>query len=323
MSTGGARRGRPREPRRPRPLTSLFAAALALGLTAAVTACSTGQETPRIVVTTNILGDVVRNVVGESADVTVLMKPNADPHSFGISAKEAGQMESADLIVSNGLGLEEGLNANLDNARSEGVEVLEVGEHIDPLDYRSGESSGQADPHFWTDPERMLTAVDAIEDTLAEQVGSDVAAAVADSADTYRDQLKDLDAEIADIAEAIPADRRKLVTNHHVFGYFAERFDFEVIGAVLPSGTTLASPSAADLEELARTVEEAGVPTIFADSSQPQKLAEALSGEVDTEVEVVPLYSESLTEADGGAATYIDMQKANAEAIAAGLAPED
>ncbi|MCS4593142.1 metal ABC transporter substrate-binding protein [Brevibacterium sediminis] len=323
MSTKGARPGVPREPRRPRPFTSLFAAALALGLTAAVTACSTGQETPRIVVTTNILGDVVRNVVGESADVTVLMKPNADPHSFGISAKEAGQMESADLIVSNGLGLEEGLNANLDNARSEGVEVLEVGEHIDPLDYRSGESSDQADPHFWTDPERMLTAVDAIEDTLAEQVESEVVDAVAASADTYRDQLKDLDAEIADIAEAIPADRRKLVTNHHVFGYFAERFDFEVIGAVLPSGTTLASPSAADLEELARTVEEAGVPTIFADSSQPQKLAEALSGEVDAEVEVVPLYSESLTEADGGAATYIDMQKANAEAIAAGLAPED
>lgn len=110
------------------------------------------------------------------------------------------------------------------------------------------------------------------------------------------------------------------MTNHHVFGYFAQRFDFEVIGAVLPSGTTLASPSAADLEELARTVEDAGVPTIFADSSQPQKLAEALSEEVDLDVEVTPLFSESLTEADGEAGTYIDMQRTNAKAIADGLA---
>lgn len=299
----------------------LIAAVLSLGTAAAVTACSPGEETARIVVTTNILGDVVRNVVAESAEVTVLMKPNADPHSFGISAQEAGAMESADLIVANGLGLEEGLRANLDNARSEGVAVLEVGEHIEPLEYAGGESSGQADPHFWTDPARMITAVDVIEDTLADQVETGVAEVVAGSAETYRDRLEDLDSEIADIAEAIPSEKRKLVTNHHVFGYFAERFDFEVIGAVLPSGTTLASPSAADLEELARTVEEAGVPTIFADSSQPQKLAEALSGEVDTEVEVVPLFSESLTEAEGDAATYIDMQKSNAEAIAAGLNP--
>lgn len=306
---------------RPRRSACLMSAVLALGTVATATACTPGEETAHIVVTTNILGDVVRNVVGESAEVTVLMKPNADPHSFGISAQEAGAMETADLIVANGLGLEEGLSANLDNARSQGVSVLEVGEHIDPLEYAGGESSGRADPHFWTDPARMITAVDVIEDALADEVETEVAEAVAGSAETYRDRLEDLDSEIADIAESIPAERRKLVTNHHVFGYFAERFDFEVIGAVLPSGTTLASPSAADLEELARTVEDAGVPTIFADSSQPQKLAEALSGEIDADVEVVPLVSESLTEPEEGAASYIDMQKSNAEAIAAGLAP--
>ncbi|MDN6748012.1 MAG: zinc ABC transporter substrate-binding protein, partial [Brevibacterium sp.] len=86
-------------------------------------------------------------------------------------------------------------------------------------------------------------------------------------------------------------------------------------------GTTLASPSVADLEELARTVEDAGVPTIFADSSQPQKLAQALSQEVDLDVDVRPLFSESLTEADGDAGTYIDMQRTNAQRIAAGLMP--
>lgn len=287
---------------------------------AATSACSLGEDEPSIVVTTNILGDVVENIVGDSAEVTVLMKPNSDPHSFGISAKEAGAMADADLIVANGLGLEEGLSANLENADSEGVRVLSVGERIDPLDYTAGETAGQKDPHFWTDPARMIAALDVISTELGEEVGGDVKQEISASASEYRDQLEDLDAEVERIADSVPGDRRKLVTNHHVFGYFADRFGFDVIGAVLPSGTTLASPSAADLEELAGTIEKAGVPTIFADSSQPQKLAEVLSDEVDVDVEVTPLFSESLTEADGEAGTYIDMQRVNAERIAEGLA---
>ena len=299
----------------------LTVATLTLATLGSLTACAGGDDEPTIVVTTNILGDVVDNLVGDHAEVTVLMKPNADPHSFGISAKEAGAMEDADLIIGNGLGLEEGLSANLDNARSEGVPVLEVGEEIEPIDYVSGGSAGTPDPHFWTDPTRMVTAVDAITSALGEEVGEGLAEAIEPSVRAYRERLVDLDSEIEEITEEIPVEGRKLVTNHHVFGYFAKRFDFEVIGAVLPSGTTLASPSAADLEELARTVETAGVPTIFADSSQPQKLAQALSEEVDLEVDVKPLFSESLTEADGEAGTYIDMQRTNAQRIAEGLVP--
>lgn len=305
-------------PSRPRMLRH-SGGALALALLASVTACAGARDEPTIVVTTNILGDVVENLVGDNAEVTVLMKPNADPHSFGISAREAGAMEGADLIIGNGLGLEEGLSTNLDNARSEGVPVLEVGDQIDPIDYASGGSAGAPDPHFWTDPSRMVAAVDAISSTLGAEVGTDLAEAIEPSVRSYRGQLVDLDSEIEATVEEVPAEDRRLVTNHHVFGYFAERFDFEVIGAVLPSGTTLASPSAADLEELARTVEKAGVPTIFADSSQPQKLAQALTEEVDLDVDVRPLYSESLTEADGEAGTYIDMQRTNAQRIAGGL----
>ncbi|MGO3471647.1 MAG: zinc ABC transporter substrate-binding protein AztC [Brevibacterium aurantiacum] len=298
----------------------LAGGAFALALLGSLTACAEGGDEPTVVVTTNILGDVVKNLVGDNAEVTVLMKPNADPHSFGISAQEAGSMEAADLIIGNGLGLEEGLSTNLDNARSEGVRVLEVGDLIEPIDYDSGGSAGAPDPHFWTDPARMVAAIDAISSTLGEEVDDDFAAAIEPSVRSYREKLVGLDSEIEEIAAEIPVGDRKLVTNHHVFGYFAKRFDFEVIGAVLPSGTTLASPSAADLEELARTVEKAGVPTIFADSSQPQKLAQALSEEVDLDVDVRPLYSESLTEADGEAGTYIDMQRTNAQCIAEGLA---
>lgn len=245
----------------------LSAVSLALAVLGSLSACAGVDDEPSIVVTTNILGDVVKNLVGDEAEVTVLMKPNADPHSFGISAKEAGAMEAADLIIGNGLGLEEGLSTNLDNARSEGVRVLEVGEQIEPLDYATGGSAGTPDPHFWTDPVRMVAAVDAITSALGEEAGEGLAEAIEPHARSYRERLVDLDAEIEKIVEGIPEANRSLVTNHHVFGYFAERFDFEVIGAVLPSGTTLASPSAADLEQLARTIEDAGVPTIFADSS--------------------------------------------------------
>jgi zinc/manganese transport system substrate-binding protein len=104
-----------------------------------------------------------------------------------------------------------------------------------------------------------------------------------------------------------------------VFGYLAQRYGFEVVGAVIPGGTTLASPSASDLESLATAVRTAGVPAIFADSSQPDRLARVLADRAGVHVAVVPLYSESLTRDGGGAATYLEMMRANADAIARAL----
>src|SRR5690606_8871380 len=131
------------------------AAALALALGAAASGCAAfGGERSGIVVTTNILGDITRNIVGDEAEVTVLMKPNADPHSFGISAQQAAALEEAELVVYNGLGLEEGVLRNVESAEEAGVPVLAAGEHADPLDYTEGETAGEPDPHFWTDPVR-------------------------------------------------------------------------------------------------------------------------------------------------------------------------
>ncbi|MEC9326066.1 MAG: zinc ABC transporter substrate-binding protein, partial [Actinomycetota bacterium] len=116
-----------------------------------VSACGGGADPGRseIVVTTNILGDVVRHVVGDAAEVRVLMKPNADPHSFGISAQEAAAMNSAGLIVYNGLGLEENVERNVESAAEQGVPTLAVGEDIDPIRYSEGDTAGAPDPHFW------------------------------------------------------------------------------------------------------------------------------------------------------------------------------
>ena len=113
----------------------------------------------------------------------------------------------------------------------------------------------------------------------------------------------------------IPVERRKLVTNHHVLGYLAARYGFTVIGAVVPSGTTLASPSSSDLESLAGAIRDAGVPAIFVDSSHPDRLARVLADEAGVDVDVVALYSESLDEPGTEGATYLDMMRTNTEAI--------
>lgn len=278
------------------------------------------SDRPQIVVTTNILGDVVENLTGDAAEVTILMKPNADPHSFEISAQEAARMDGADLLVMNGLGLEEGLQQHIDRTAAAGVPTVVAGDVIDVLPYSSEDASGADDPHFWTDPARMVDVVDAVEEALAEVDGIDVAQ-VRSNAETYRGELTELDEEMSATFAAIPVERRALVTNHHVFGYLADRFDFRLIGAVIPGGTTLAAPSAADLRDLTDAIDEEGVRTIFAESSQPDRLIQVLAAEADVQVEVIELFTESLTDPGEGADTYLTMMRANTDRIADGLTP--
>ncbi|MBQ1082000.1 zinc ABC transporter substrate-binding protein AztC [Nocardiopsis sp. B62] len=298
-----------------RPIAALAATTLALTLAS----CSSEEEGTGIVVTTNILGDVTARIVGDEAPVTVLMPPDTDPHSFAISAREAATLENADLVVHNGLGLEEGVARNVAAAEEAGVPALEVGAGVDPLPYTSDESEGEPDPHFWTDPARVGLAVDLIAERVIEEVDGVDADTVRANAEAYAAEVDELDAWMGEEFAALPAESRRLVTNHHVFGYLADRYGFEVIGAVIPSGTTLASPSTSDLKDLSDAVAEAGVSAVFADSSQPDRLATVMAEEAGVEIEVIPLHSESLSREGGGAETYLEMMRANTEAITAGL----
>ena len=227
-------------------------------------------------------------------------------------------MREADLLVANGLGLEEGVAAHVDAAREDGVPVVEAGDFVEPVEWTTEDDEG-VDPHFWTDPAQMLAVLDGLEDALREEVdGLDREQLAADAAE-YRAEVAELDTWMAEQFAAVPPDQRDLVTNHHVFGYLAERFGFTVVGAVIPSGTTLASPSASDLDELATAVREAGVRTVFADSSQPDRLVQVLAEQAGVDVAVVPLVTESLTAEGGGAESYLQMMRANTEDIVAGL----
>ena len=285
------------------------------GLLLVAAACGGGDddaaEAPVVVVTTSVLGDVVENLVGDVAEVEVLMPPGADPHEFALSARQAADLREADLVVANGGGFEAGLDDTLDAAEDDGATVVRALDAVDRID---------DDPHFFTDPDRMAVAARAIADALAAEVPALDTAEVRDGADAYVADLDALGVEVEATLAAVPVERRRLVTNHDVFAYFAERYDFTVVGAVIPAVTTQAEPAAGELADLAAVIEAEGVPAIFADTSSPEQLADALAGEAG-DVEVVELYSESLGEPGTDAGTYEGMIRTNASRIAAALAP--
>ena len=301
-----------------RVLRQVAAAVAAAGVLAGLAGCAApGSDRPSVYVTTNILGDVVSEIAGDHLDVVTLMAPGADPHSFELSAQQAAGMRAADLVVANGLGLEEGLAQHVEAAADEGVDVLLAGDHVEVLEYADGAGP---DPHFWTDPAQMLLVVDALTPVLAELAGGG-AADVRAAADAYRTELTALEDEMATSLGAVPAEHRALVTNHHVFGYLARRFDVTLLGAVIPGGTTLAAPSPADLQELVDAIDQAGVRTIFAESSSPDRLVQVLADEADREVDVVELITESLTAPGEPGDTYLDMMRVNTTRISDGLSP--
>ncbi|MEZ5378555.1 MAG: metal ABC transporter substrate-binding protein [Acidimicrobiales bacterium] len=317
-----------------------------LGATALVGACgqtdSSGDgaqtsdaDRPTVVVTTNILGDVVGELVGATAEVVTIMPIGADPHDFQASAQEVNQIQSADVLIVNGADFEETLLDVIESAEADGiptfeaiaaVEKLEFTEqghdedHADEEDHADDEHDHEgADPHFFTDVARMAQAADAIgEFLLANLDGVDTAALQA-NIDAYVTELTALDTEVAAILDAVPSDRRVLITNHEVFGYFAERYGFDVVGAVIPSGSTADGASAQDLAALAEEIEHEGVAAIFADTSSSNELAQTLAAEVGGDVHVVELFSESLGEPGSGGSTYVEMMRTNAERIVEAL----
>lgn len=307
------------------------AGAVVVGLLALVAAgCGSGDAStgasgadgrPTIVATTSILGDVVANVVGDLATVTVLMPPGTDPHDFEPSAQQMAALRTADLIVANGLLLEEGLRGPIDAAEADGVPVLTVAPQVDPLPVRDaaqGDEPGDADPHVWQDPLRMATAADVIAERVAEVTDLD-AAMLRTQAAAYRAQLEALDAELAAAYGAVPAECRTLVTDHDAFGYLAARYGLEIVGTIIPSGAELAESGAAELAALAEVIAAERVPAIFSESTFPSTLADALAREVGDGVALVTLYSDSLGEPGSGADTYVAMLRTNAERITGAL----
>ena len=290
---------------------------LALSLATALLAGACGGRADdtrlRVVATTSILGDVAENIVGTDASVEVLVPLGADPHDYQASAQQVAALQQADLVVANGLSLEEGLSDVLASVASDGANLLEIAPLVDPIPFGDGTTD---DPHVWLDPVRMAAAADLI---AVELSALSPDGAWQDRADPYRADLLALDDEIAAAVAVLPEADRVLVTNHDALEYFAARYGFEVVGTVIPSGTTLAEPSSAELAALVEEIERRAVPAIFAETTEPTTLADAIASEAGQEVTVVELYTGSLGEAGSGADTLIGMLRTNARLIVGAL----
>ena len=297
------------------------------------TACS-GPESvpagPRVVATTSILGDIVVAIAGEGASVEVLVPPGQSEHTFQASPQQVRAIAEADLVVAFGLGLEAGLHDVLE--ASGGDRVLEIGASLDPIpldeDHEAEDGETHApddghghegfDPHVWLDPVRMATAVEVIADALLEISPQDRIDGIRDRAAMMVTEITDAHAQAEALLDAIPEERRLLVTDHEALGYFAERYGFRLIGSLLPGTSTDAAPSAADVAALAEVVADLGVPAVFVDSAGSDRLADALAAEVPG-VEVVPLFIGSLGPAGSDADTYSGLIVENARRVAEAL----
>jgi len=315
------------------------------GCTAASDEIVQADSVPSVVVTTTILGSVVSDIatcaVGDDSSVTVMMPLGADPHDFQASSAQVAEMARADLIVANGLGLEEGMMDAIENIEADGGAVMEIASLLDPLplgnvdehaedehsedehaaeEHAEEEDSddhdhGDFDPHFWFDMERMASAAQLIGaelaltggeayDTCGQSVAADIRA-------TELDVIKTLD--------EIPELDRILVTDHDALGYFATRYDFRIVGVVIPGGSTLGETNSQELADLVATMEKEGVVAIFGDTATSSELLDVLASELDREVSVSQLYVGSLGGPDSGAQTYEEMMRTNATMIAQGL----
>ena len=268
------------------------------------------SSTPTVVVSTSILADVVANVAGDQVEVVTLVPAGAAPHDFQPSARDLDQLRQADALVVNGGGLEEGLEDPLDAARDDGIPTHAA------LDAVAEVGDGD-DPHFFTDPLLVAEAAEGIATFLGDTLDLDRTGLEATTEGYVRD-LVALDTEIEATLAPIPAERRVLVTDHEVFGYFADRYDLEVVGTVIPGGSTAGSAGAGGLAALVQVIEQRDVPAVFVGTSSSDELAQTLAEEVG-DVEVVPLFAESLGETGSGGDTYLEMMRTNATRIAAAL----
>ncbi len=299
-----------------------------------VTAMTTDGRPLRVVATTSLIGDVVGRVGGEAIDLTVLMQPGQDPHSYQPGAADLTAAADADLIFINGWNLEEGLINDLTTIGrraaivpiSAGIEPLLMGHnhvHSGEDDHDGGdpdEGKGHADPHVWLDVANVIQWTENARRLLGAADPANAAAFDANAA-AYRAELEQLDAELRATLHTIPAEARRLVGNHDSLAYFAAAYDFHITGAIIPSVSTLAEPSAGALAELVERMTAEGVCTLILETTTSDQLARTLQQELTScdEVRLITLYTGALGPAGSGADTYGGMMRANAAALLAGL----
>lgn len=285
---------------------------LILLLAVALVSCS-GGAAPDVLTTTTVLADVARNVAGDRLSVGSLLPAGTDPHSYQPVPQDATLVDKSKVLVVHGADYEEFLQPLLDTAGGDET-VIEASKGVRLLS--SIESEQAMDPHVWLDPNNVIVYVDNIREGLT-QFDPDGGEVYEANASAYIDQLTELDAWINGQVAQIEPKRRVLVTNHEAFGYFAERYGFIVVGAIIPSFSSDSSPSAQQIANLIEQIKLYEATAIFLDASDNPDLAKQIAAETGIKV-ISDLHLESLTEG-GPAGTYIDMMRDNVTKIVQAL----
>jgi len=337
-------------------LTGLLALTGCVGTSDSALPEKTAPETLSVVVTTTILGSVVRDIVtcvaGDDAGLSVIMPIGVDPHDFQASSEQVALMVGADLTVVNGLGLEAGLVSTFETLSAEGNPIYEVAAEVNPLpfgrsdddhageekasddhaaddhageekagdDHANGDEDehghGGFDPHFWFDMDRMATAAELVGVRLGA-VGGEQYVTCGESVGA---EIRAAEGNIIRILSSVPSEQRILVTDHDALAYFADRYDFEVVGVVIPGGSTLGETSSQDLATLVSVMRDRQVSAIFGNQATNADILAVLADEVGSRVSVTKVFVGSLGGPGSGAETYIDMMTTNATRISQALA---
>lgn len=284
-----------------------------------------------VVATTTQIGDWAREVGGDAVSVDQILQPNTDPHDYEPRPSDVAGAAGAAVVFASGDDLDSWIEEIVADSGSD-AEVVDLGarlperlasehehgeaDHADE-DGEEHEHDSEYDPHWWHDPRNAEAAVREIQRVLG---AADPAhrALFRRNAEAYLRRLARLDAGIAACLGRIPPDERKLVTDHDAFGYFAQRYGIDVVGAVIPSQATQAQASAKDVSELIDLVEREGVKAVFPESSLSASVAEAVARQTGASSDY-ELYGDTLGPEGSPGATYIGMEAANAEAMARGF----
>ena len=275
-------------------------------------------EAIKVIATTTILGDLVRQVGGDAADVTQILPANADAHDYEPRPKDITETADAKLVVQSGDNLDTWLGDVVGQSGTD-APVVDVAQQLQvrlPGESKGAEAS-EYDPHWWHDPRNTMVAVEEIRDALAT-ANPGAKATYEKNATAYLAKVKALDEGIAECFSEVPVAERKLVSDHDAFNYFADRYEITTVGAVIPSQTTQAQASAGEIAALARVIAAADVKAVFPESSVSSKVGDAIAEQTGASAEF-ELYGDSLGAEGTPGDTYLRMMQANADAMVKGF----
>lgn len=266
----------------------------------------------KVVATFSVLGDFVQNVGGDRIELRTLAGPGADTHTYEPTPADTAALAEARLVFENGLGFETWLDKLYTASDSKAMRVV-VTKAVQPRVITEGDEQGETDPHAWHDVAQAVSMVEAVREALVQADPAN-AQAYQVNAQAYLEQLKELDGWIVEQVKTLPTERRKLVMTHDTFGYFAQRYGFEILGTLLPGSTEGASPSAQEIVALVEKVKAANVPAVFSENVSSNTLLKQVADEAGVKI-IVSLYTDALGPPGSQGDTYLNMERFNVATI--------